>query len=114
MSNYVNAGKPVVKLLEYNAMITFHNNARKKNIIHTIHCSVNAKLYKVKHTQVPSTNMYDKSSWSCIHIVMMKNMYFVCLVSNSTSTQDRSICANCGRVKPTLLANDGERDTMYN
>ena len=24
---------------------------------------------------------------------------FVCLVFNGTSTQDRSICANCGRVK---------------
>ena len=26
---------------------------------------------------------------------------FVCLVFNGTSTQDRSICANCGRLKPT-------------
>ena len=27
---------------------------------------------------------------------------------NGTSTQDRSICANCGRVKPTQLAKDGQ------
>ena len=39
---------------------------------------------------------------------------FVCLVFNGTSTQDRSICANCGRVKPTQLAKDGQRDTMHN
>ena len=38
----------------------------------------------------------------------------VCLVFNGTSTQDRSICANCGRVKPTQLAKDGQRDTMHN
>ena len=40
--------------------------------------------------------------------------FFVCLVLNGTSTQDRSICANCGRVKPTQLAKDGQRDTMHN
>ena len=39
---------------------------------------------------------------------------FVCLVFNGTSTQDMSICANCGRVKPTQLAKDGQRDTMHN
>ena len=39
---------------------------------------------------------------------------FVCLVFNGTSTQDRSMCANCGRVKPTQLAKDGQRDTMHN
>ena len=39
---------------------------------------------------------------------------FVCLVSNGTSTQDRPICANCGRVKPTQLAKDGQWDTMHN
>ena len=39
---------------------------------------------------------------------------FVCLVFNGTSTQDRSICVNCGRVKPTQLAKDGQRDTMHN
>ena len=33
---------------------------------------------------------------------------------NGTSTQDRSICANCGRVKPTQLAKDGQRDAMHN
>ena len=32
----------------------------------------------------------------------------VCLVFNGTSTQDRSICANCGRVKPTQAAKDGQ------
>ena len=40
--------------------------------------------------------------------------FFVCLVFNGTSTQDRSICANCGRVKPTQLAKDGQRDTKHN
>ena len=40
--------------------------------------------------------------------------HFVGLVFNGTSTQDRSICANCGRVKPTWLAKDGQRDTMHN
>ena len=39
---------------------------------------------------------------------------FVCLVFNGTSTQDRSICAICGRVKPTQVAKDGQRDTRYN
>ena len=39
---------------------------------------------------------------------------FVYLVFNGTSTQDRSICANCVRVKPTQLAKDGQRDTMHN
>ena len=38
----------------------------------------------------------------------------MCLVFNGTSTQDRSICANCGRVKPTQLAKDGQRDTVHN
>ena len=33
---------------------------------------------------------------------------------NGTSTQDRSICVNCGRVNPTQWANDGQRDTMHN
>ena len=33
---------------------------------------------------------------------------------NGTSTLDRSICANCGRVKPTQLAKDGQRDIMHN
>ena len=41
-------------------------------------------------------------------------MFLVCLVFNGTSTQDRSICANCGRVKPTQLTKDGHRDTMNN
>ena len=39
---------------------------------------------------------------------------FVCLVFNGASTQDRSICANCGRVKPTQVAKDGQRETMHN
>ena len=39
---------------------------------------------------------------------------FVCLVLNGTSTLDRSICANCGRVKPTQWAKDGQRDIMHN
>ena len=39
---------------------------------------------------------------------------FVCLVFNGTSTQDRSICANCRRVKPTQMAKDVQRDRMHN
>ena len=39
---------------------------------------------------------------------------FVCLVLNGTSTQDGSVCADCGRVKPTQLAKDDQRDTMHN
>ena len=42
------------------------------------------------------------------HVVVI-----VCSVFNGTSTQDGSICANCGRVKPTQVAKDG-RDTMHN
>ena len=36
------------------------------------------------------------------------------MVFNGTSTLDRSICANCGRVKPTQLDKDSRRDTMHN
>ena len=44
----------------------------------------------------------------------MDQYLFVCLVFNGTSTQDRSICPNRGRVKPTQLAKDGQQDTMHN
>ena len=43
-------------------------------------------------------------------MVSIRYNMFVCLVFNGTSTQDRSICANCGRGKPTQVAKDGQRD----
>ena len=48
------------------------------------------------------------------HIDTRESALFVCLVFNGTSTQDRSICANCGRVKQTQLAKDVQRDTTHN
>ena len=56
------------------------------------------------HTRIPDMIKCLKSS-ICL---------FVCLVFNGTSAEDRSICANCGRVKPTQVAQDGQRDTMHN
>ena len=46
--------------------------------------------------------------------MLLTDCLFVRLVFNGTSTQYRSICANCGRVIPTQLAKDGQRDTMHN
>ena len=47
-------------------------------------------------------------------LLVTSRLLFVCLVFNGTSTQDRSICADCGRVKPTQAAKDGQRETMHN
>ena len=47
-------------------------------------------------------------------VVCLSVCLFVCLVFNGTLTQDRSISANYGRVKPTQLAKGGQRDTMLN
>ena len=31
-------------------------------------------------------------------------LFFVCLVFDGTATHDKSLCANCGRVKPTTCS----------
>ena len=51
---------------------------------------------------------------TCTVVYCIRSQDFVCLVFNGTSPQDRSVCANCGRVKPTQLAKGGQRDTMHN
>ena len=58
---------------------------------------------------VESWHTYQKELWT-----IKLSMLFCCLVFNGTSTQDRSICANCGRVKLTQVAKDGKRETMHN
>ena len=55
-----------------------------------------------------------KSRREAIYTISYRFVLFVCLVFNGTSTQDRSIFANCERMKQTQVAKDGQRETMHN
>ena len=73
----------------------------------------NAIASCVLHHTTPASALHHETQ----HYLMQQNInvgVFVYLVFNGTSTLDRSIYANCGRVKPTQLAKDGQRETMHN
>ena len=73
-----------------------------KNTVHVVRTS----------TPTAKLSFYKTHDRYCKHTLMQPCLFVWCLTARQH--KDRSICANCGMVKPTQAAKDGQRDTMHN